>query len=228
MLDEQAQAWTAGHVELRRLVQLPRNPKDHDVGQLILSIRRFGFVDPVVINQRTGRLLAGHGRDKALSMMRQQNMPLPTGIKEQNGDWLVPAYFVDVAEDEEEALAVALNRLTETGGWDLSVLSTVLSALAERGEDKLHGTGYTLDDVNDLIQLTAAPPSLDDLADEYGDPQPEDFWPVIRVKVPPPVYQAWERLQALRPDLSETQMMGVILDAVDQNQVTSAQVQDSD
>lgn len=144
-------AWTSGTVALDSIVHLPRNPKDHDVGLIIQSIQRWGFVDPMVINRRTGYLIAGHGRDKALVMMREQGMTAPDGIQVDSSIWRVPVYAVDVPADQEEALAIALNRSTEMGGWDEPMLTKVLSDLAAQGEDALHGTGYDLDDVNVML-----------------------------------------------------------------------------
>ena len=42
-----------------------RNPKDHDIGAISRSVNRFGFTAPVIIDERTGYLAAGHGRRKS-------------------------------------------------------------------------------------------------------------------------------------------------------------------
>jgi ParB-like chromosome segregation protein Spo0J len=54
------------YLPLATLLKAPRNPKDHDIGLLHDSFSRFGFVEPIALNERTGRLVAGHGRQEAL------------------------------------------------------------------------------------------------------------------------------------------------------------------
>ena len=36
------------------------NPKDHDIGEIYTSIKRWGFIEPIVRNEKTGKLVAGH------------------------------------------------------------------------------------------------------------------------------------------------------------------------
>ncbi len=40
----------------------------------------------------------------------------------------------------------------------------------------------------------SSPPSLDDLEDEYGEPQERDFWPYIKVQVSPGTFEKWNEL----------------------------------
>ena len=41
------------------------------------------------------------------------------------------------------------------------------------------------------------PPSLDDLADEYGEPEERDFWPYIKVQVSPETMELFNSLMAM-------------------------------
>src|SRR5690242_10846536 len=53
------------------LVPDPANPRSHgeeNIAAIVASIRRFGQVEPLLIQKRTGRVVAGHGR---LVAMRQ-------------------------------------------------------------------------------------------------------------------------------------------------------------
>ena len=52
--------WLA-YVPLQDLEPAARNPKRHHV-DLGSSIARFGYADGVILDERTGRLVAGHGR----------------------------------------------------------------------------------------------------------------------------------------------------------------------
>jgi ParB-like chromosome segregation protein Spo0J len=51
-------------VPLSAITGADKNPKRHASEQLGTSIDRFGYVEPVVIDERTGRLVAGHGASK--------------------------------------------------------------------------------------------------------------------------------------------------------------------
>jgi len=178
-------AWTAGRLPLSEIVRLPRNAKEHNLGEIVASICRFGYVESMVVNIQTGHLVHGHGRDEGLDYIKEhpriilEYLPkykkpdrfVPKGIEVgEDGDWLVPTFFADIAEGEEEALAIALNRTTESGGWNEQILAQVLSELAQRGgEPALRGTGFDLDDIDLLLKgLTFDPlPDLDE-NDQYA------------------------------------------------------------
>jgi hypothetical protein len=69
-------------------------------------------------------------------------------------------------------------------------------------------------DVIDMLKPWAEPPKLDDLASMYGDPNPEDFWPIIRIKVRPETYQQYKALlSGLNGD--EAENFATLLAAVD-------------
>src|SRR5699024_5971856 len=80
---------------LDQLQPHPANPKDHDVGAVIASIHRFGIAGPIIVDQRTGYLLAGHGRVKALKAIRDDGGTPPEGVTvaddpDNAGEWVVP------------------------------------------------------------------------------------------------------------------------------------------
>jgi ParB-like chromosome segregation protein Spo0J len=81
----------------------PYNPRRIDaaaMAALTKSIERFGYVEPIVFNKRSGFVVGGHQRLKVLRASK---------IKE------VPVVIVDLAENEEKALNVALNSPTLAG-----------------------------------------------------------------------------------------------------------------
>jgi hypothetical protein len=58
------QAQVEGPIQVRyfplsKLARAPRNPKSHDLDVINDSITRFGFVNPLVINEKTGRTPGG-------------------------------------------------------------------------------------------------------------------------------------------------------------------------
>ena len=70
-------------IEYVRLSDVPpatRNPKGHHQPSLQASIAAHGFADAVILDERTQRLVAGHGRTEALIGMRANGDPLPDGI----------------------------------------------------------------------------------------------------------------------------------------------------
>lgn len=128
-----------------------RNPKAHDLAALVTSIRRFGFADAVVLDERTGRLVSGHGRCEALAEMQKRGDPAPEGVLVVDDVWHVPVQmgWASKNDTEAEAFIVAANRLVERGGYDDDVLASVLADLSTAGA--LDGIGYDADDVQRII-----------------------------------------------------------------------------
>ena len=60
------------YVPLGEIVGADVNPKDHDIGQIYQSMKRFGFTSPVMLNEQTGKLMAGHGRLETLAMLKRE------------------------------------------------------------------------------------------------------------------------------------------------------------
>lgn len=178
------------YVPLADLVPSPRNPKRHDLASLRASLGRFGYLEPVVLDERTGRLVSGHGRAEALAGLEAAGEPAPEGVAvDGKGRWSVPALrgWSSADDAEAEAALVAVNRITEAGGWDDRSLAALLSELAV--DDRLAGTGYGGDDLAALLKSLEgpAPPAEfpevgDDLPTEHrcpscgyewsGSPQP--------------------------------------------------------
>jgi DNA modification methylase len=139
---------------LSEVTRWPRNPKRHDVDTLRASFQRWGFVEPMVRDDRTGRLVAGHGRLEVLTALRLGGKPPPARVKvRDDGEWLVPilvgASFS--SELEAEGYLLASNRLVELGGWDDAGVLEILTAQRDAGLE-LTGTGYTEDDADELMR----------------------------------------------------------------------------
>ena len=145
-------------VKLSELNIEPTNPKEHDVEKIMLSIERFGFVNPFIRNMKTGKLLAGHGRKKALELMRRKELTIPERLKEEDGDWLVPVVSGVQFDTEEEAMAyiIADNRLVELGGWNTPELLEAISEIQESSPD-LDDIGFTERELDVLYEETEGP-----------------------------------------------------------------------
>lgn len=129
-----------------------RNVKQHANADIKRSIAKFGYVDPVVLDERTGRLVSGHGRVDSLRAAQADGDAAPEGIQvDKDGAWRVPVLrgWSSRSDDEAEAYLIAANRLTENGGWDDHGLAEVLADLAD--QQMLELTGYSAADLDDLI-----------------------------------------------------------------------------
>jgi DNA modification methylase len=139
------------YIRLDSIKPLPANPKDHDVGTIVQSVERFGFAGTIVVNKTTGNTVRGNGRVEALRWLRVKNRPTPVKILEDiDNMWLVPVSYVTVTAQEEPALAIALNRAQELGGWDDHKLMSQLDDLVAQGKQMLVGIGFDADDLDQL------------------------------------------------------------------------------
>lgn len=107
------------YVALSEVALWGRNPKKHDIGAIIESIRRHGFRDPPTFDRTLGALVAGNGRTAALYQMKQAGEDAPDGIRlRDDGEWLVPIKFGLDAKTvaQAEAYGVDHNAITVSGG----------------------------------------------------------------------------------------------------------------
>jgi hypothetical protein len=136
------------YVDVETVKGWPRNPKRHDEPGLDASLERFGFTVPLMLDEKTGRLVAGHGRLEALLRRKMAGLPAPARVEASaNGDtWKVPVLKgVSFAnKGEAEAYLIADNRLTEQGGWDNEALLAVVKDLTDAGVT-FEGTGFPAD-----------------------------------------------------------------------------------
>src|ERR1051325_8240659 len=136
-----------------------RNPKRHKLDTLVASMQRFGYNSPIVVDGRTGRLVAGHGRLESLLKAKAEGRKPPERILVEGSDWLVPVLIgVSFADEREaEAYLLADNQSTIVGGWDDQELQKIIDELGK--EEALVGTGF-----EDLY--------YDQLSIEQDDPTP--------------------------------------------------------
>jgi len=135
-------------VDLDEVQRWPRNPKQHSEKTLMESVERFGFIEPLIMDEKTGRIVAGHGRLDVLQKMRTLRREVPAGVKVDGDKWKVPIIrgisFAD--EREAEAYLIATNRIVETGGWKEDELLAMLKDAAESAAG-LEGVGWNDSDM---------------------------------------------------------------------------------
>lgn len=139
----------------RRMAELqlhPRNYRLGDVESIITSIRKFGFNG--VLRVRDGFVLGGNHALKALRQLHEKrpNRP-PHGIRlDESGDWLVQCLDLShLSEEEAIAFMVADNRTQELGENNDEALRSILEELMKLAPDAFEATGYTSDDLQDLL-----------------------------------------------------------------------------
>lgn len=122
------------YVSLVDVLPADKNPKEHHIDGIENSIGRFGYVSPMVMDDRTGKLVAGHGRLKTLLGMYTRGEDPPGGIvRSDTGQWLVPVVRGWSSRSDQDASGYLLadNRQTELGGWDEEALADLLREIAE-------------------------------------------------------------------------------------------------
>jgi DNA modification methylase len=104
-------------VPLSKLHPADRNARTHSkkqIGQIAASMKRFGAINPVIIDEH-GRIVAGHGRFEAAKSLGLKCYPV--------------IRLTDLSETELRAYRLADNKLAQNAGWDREVLAHELSEL---------------------------------------------------------------------------------------------------
>ena len=143
------------------MMRWPRNPKEHALSEIDRSISRFGFITPILVDDRTGRIVAGHGRLDVLEQMKERGEAPPQRVlATADGEWLVPVIrgVTFNSDGEAEAYLIADNQLTVAGGWNEPELARVLADLQAQGEMMLAGTGYDAAAVESLVKRALSTP----------------------------------------------------------------------
>lgn len=163
-----------------------RNPRMGDVQAIKASMLANGIFRPIVVNRGThtgkpNQVLAGNHSLKAMRELTEDN---PDDTR-----WsMVNVWMVDVDEERAAKIVLADNRTADLGSYD----NNELVALMEGLKDDLDGTGYDEDDLSALLDLTAGPDSLDDLEEEFGELEDDDFWITVRLRIPPVLNEQWK------------------------------------
>jgi len=139
------------YLDLESLRPDPRNPKTHDIDLLRASLGRWGYVEPVVVDERTGLLVAGHGRRELLLADLASGAEPPEGVVAEGGRWSLPVQrgWSSVDDDEAGAYLVASNQIGVVGGWDTAALAELLAGVAEG--PGLDGVGFGTDDLAAML-----------------------------------------------------------------------------
>lgn len=126
------------YIPLSELKKFPKNPKLHSK-ELGNSIKEFGFVDPIIIDENTNMIAAGHGRVQELEQMKSAGDNPPDNINIQGAEWTIPVVHGASFKDEKalKKFIVSHNALPAAGGWDKDLLSNILQEVTPFGIDSL-------------------------------------------------------------------------------------------
>lgn len=98
-------------------------PEDAEYKKLRRSIEEFGYVEPIIWNERTRNVVGGHQRLKVL---------LEKGAQE------IECVVVSLDDKDEKILNILLNKVK--GRWDIGKLADLLQELDEAGA--MEATGF--------------------------------------------------------------------------------------
>ena len=120
LVDSAATAFLA-KIEMRAIDDVrpnSRNARTHSkkqIRQIARSVRRFGFLNPILADE-TGTVLAGHGRLEAARLLGILQVPVVA--------------IAHLSDTDKRAYVIADNKLAENAGWDREMLAIELGELA--------------------------------------------------------------------------------------------------
>jgi DNA modification methylase len=113
-------------IKLAELKPSPYNPREisnEALSGLRHSLEKFGYVDLLVINKRSMRIISGHQRYKIL---------------QSEGVETAPAILVDVDEIQEQAMNVTLNNQEIAGIWTAALIPLLEKLRHEAADDYIN------------------------------------------------------------------------------------------
>lgn len=112
----------AGTEDPEKLIPHPKNWRKHPKGQaqaLEGAIEEIGWIQDIIINQRTGRMIDGHLRAE---------------LAIKNKEKVVPVKYVDLSEEEEEKALLTLDPISMMAEADKDRLSALLQNITSDNE----------------------------------------------------------------------------------------------
>lgn len=119
-------------------------PGDKDYEALKNSLERFGVAEPLIVNETTGNLVAGHQR---------------LNVLKASGATEAEVVLVEMDEDKEKLLNIALNKID--GEWDYKKLEAMFEEI--EAED-IKFTGFSQEELDNLFDEGL--PDWDDTGEE--------------------------------------------------------------
>lgn len=148
-------------VPSERLVPYPKNARTHSarqIRQIANSIERFGFTNPVIVDDKN-MILAGHGRVKAAQLLGLASVPI--------------IRLSDMSESEKRAYVLADNKIAQNAGWDVDLLASEFELILDDVSVDIDLTGFSGAEIDVILdggesEQQAAPD--EDLQPSAGPP----------------------------------------------------------
>jgi DNA modification methylase len=147
--------------ELRLRQKAPRRHSSEQIDQIATSIRRFGFYNPIIIDENDYAVI---GVARLAAAQKLGLLKVPT-VK-----------LSELSEADKRALIIADNRIAEASCWDRELLAIELQELTEIGFD-IELTGFSVPEVDLIIKEFS---ENSDSSDEPV-PSPEPGPPISRI-----------------------------------------------
>jgi len=150
---------------------LARTHSKKQIIQIANAIRRFGFTNPILVDDANG-IVAGHGRIEAAKIVGLDQVPT--------------VRLSAMSQAEIRAYVIADNRLGENAGWDRALLGLELQYLTELEIDfDVTLTGFELPEIDILIGDLSLAANDNDPADAVVEvasgpaiSRPGDVWQI--------------------------------------------------
>lgn len=116
-----------------------RNARTHSraqVRQIAESIQRFGFTNPILIDD-DDQIIAGHGRVAAAKLLGLSDVPT--------------VRLSHLSSAEKRAYVIADNRLAERAGWDREILAIELQGLIDENFE-VELTGFEMAEIDLILE----------------------------------------------------------------------------
>lgn len=126
-------------------------PGDKDYEALKNSLERFGVAEPLIVNETTGNLVAGHQR---------------LNVLKASGATEVEVVLVEMDGDKEKLLNIALNKID--GEWDYKKLEAMFEEIEA---DDIKFTGFSQEELDNLFD--GGLPDWDDTGEDTEEQEKE-------------------------------------------------------
>jgi hypothetical protein len=132
---------TTVRMKCEDLLEHPQNPRRGDVEAIAESLSAHGQIKPIVVQKSTRHVLAGNHTLKAARRL----------------EWTeIDVVVLDVDDEQAARILLIDNRSGDSSAYDDELLAELLQELPD-----LTGTGYTEDDLDDLLAMTSIPAPLE-------------------------------------------------------------------
>lgn len=150
--------------QLTPYVNNARTHSPEQIDQIAASIKEFGFVNPILVDER-GVIVAGHGRLAAAHKLGMSQVPV--------------IYLKHLTETQRRGLIIADNRIAMNAGWDEELLKVELEALQIEDFD-LDLLGFDPTEIDNILFSDEEDTSEEDEAvpelPEVSISKPGDVW----------------------------------------------------